>query len=309
MYILIVNPEAGNGRSLKVMKKLQKDPLFKQKDCRSFYTKYEGHAEELVKHVLEIYHEKVKCIIAVGGDGTMHEVVNGLKKVPSVPIAYIPAGSGNDFARGTNSKKKPAKLFQDIVKRSYAKDYWCGSYLTDKRKPSNRRVFASNIGFGFDAEIAQRANRSSYKKWLNKLGIGFLSYVIALIQTIFRFEPKEVELTLDGETRKVQNVWMITTGVHGYYGGGMKILPSAKMNRDSFHILLIEDISKWRVLAVFLSVFWGGHIKFDEVTVLQANSLTINGDTSLTYHVDGQTGRCQRCIIQKEEEPRNIFQF
>ncbi|QHE53307.1 diacylglycerol kinase family protein [Pontibacillus sp. HMF3514] len=309
MYILIVNPEAGNGRSLKVLKKLQKDPLFKQKDCRSFFTKYEGHAEELVKHVLEIYNEKVKCIIAVGGDGTMHEVVNGLKNIPSVPIAYIPAGSGNDFARGTNSKKKPVKLFQDIVQRSYAKPYWCGSYLTDKRKPSNRRVFASNIGFGFDAEIAQRANRSTYKKWLNKLGLGSLAYAIALVQTIFQFEPKEVELTIDGERRTLSNVWMITTGVHGYYGGGMKVIPSAKMTKDSFHVLIIENISKWKVLAVFLSVFWGGHIKYNEVTVLKASSLSINGNKSISYHVDGQTGKCQKCVIEKESFSRKIFQF
>jgi len=309
MYILIVNPAAGNGRSLNVLKKIQKDPLFKQKDCRSFFTKYEGHAEELVKHVLEIYNEKVQCIIAVGGDGTMHEIVNGLKNVPSVPVAYIPAGSGNDFARGTNIQKKPAKLFQDIMRGAHVKPYWCGSYLTDKRKPSNRRVFASNIGFGFDAEVAQRANRSTYKKWLNKLRVGFLSYAIALVQTIFQFEPKEVELTVDGETRRISNVWMITTGVHGYYGGGMKVIPSAKMTKDTLHVLIIENISKWKVLAVFLSVFWGGHTKFNEVTVLEASSLSINGDMSLTYHVDGQTGKCQRCIIQKETVPRKIFQF
>lgn len=307
MYILIVNPEAGNGRSLKVIKKIQKDPLFKEKDCRSFFTKYEGHAEELVKHVLEIYNEKVKGIIAVGGDGTMHEVVNGLKNTPSVPIAFIPAGSGNDFARGTNNYKHPLKLFQNIVRRSGSTPYWCGSYLTDKRKPSNRRIFVSNMGFGFDAEVAQRANRSNYKKWLNKVRLGFLVYPIALVQTIFNFEPKQIELTIDGETRTLSNVWMITTGVHGYYGGGMKVIPNAKMTKEVFHVLIIENISKWKVLAVFGSVFLGGHVKFREVSVLQANSLTVLGENPLTYHVDGQTGKCQKCHIQKESGARKVI--
>lgn len=308
MFILIVNPAAGNGRAVKVLKMLQKDPLFIKKECRSFLTKYEGHAEEIVKQVIDIYKDKIKCFIVVGGDGTLHEVLNGLKHFPTYKLAFIPAGSGNDFARGTNTNKKPLKLFKDIVSSPSFQPYWGGTYQTDYRKKQNSRLFGNSMGFGFDAEVAFKANQSKYKKWLNKIRLGSLSYVIALIQTLLSYEVKTIELTLDGKTKQLTNVFMITIGVHGSYGGGMKIIPKARMNKDTFDILVIQNISKWKVLALFASVFWGGHTKFREVSIYRAETINVIGEGTLTYHVDGQTSKCQKCLIEKETHPRYVHQ-
>lgn len=309
MYILIVNPTAGNGKGLKVIKSIQKHPLFEEKDCRSFFSKYEGHAEELVKQVVEIYNTKIKCILVVGGDGTLHEVLNGLKLSPKIPLAFIPAGSGNDFARGTKTNKKPLTLFADMVKRPSTKPYWVGMYRTDNRKKQNSRLFGNNIGFGFDAEVALKANASLYKKWLNKFHLGSVSYVIALVHTLYNYSPKTIELTLDGESKTLTDVFMVTIGIHGYYGGGMKIIPNVTKSPDKLDILVIQNISKWKVLALFLSVFWGGHTRFKEVKRYQAKSITISGEEVVPYHVDGQPSKCHKCSIEKENQSRNVYQY
>lgn len=308
MYIVIVNPFAGSGKAMKVFEQVRQSPAYKKVECRAFITQHEGHAEALAQQVAEIYKERIICMIAIGGDGTIHEVLNGLKHHPSVPIAFIPGGSGNDFGKATLLKKGPIELFEDIVgsEENYS-EYRVGTYQTDYRKTNNKRIFANSIGFGFDGEIVKVANHSILKKWLNHYNIGFLIYCIALLKTLGSFQPKAIELTVDGEKRTLENVWMVTIGIHGYYGGGMRILPNARMQSSQLALLVLHDISKWKVLVMFVSVFWGGHVRFKEVEVLTGSTISVKSEEKLSYHVDGESGSCQACHIQKINIPRPVY--
>lgn len=303
MYIFIINPVAGSGRAKKAFSKIQSSPLYKEIKSRYFLTKYSGHAEKIVSHLVkEQLNNNITAIIVIGGDGTLHEVVNGMGK-RHVPIAIIPSGSGNDFVRNFRVGRNTLAIFESIIKGKNDQSYWLGNYQT---KNGKKRYFVNSIGFGFDAEIARTANHSFYKKILNKLYLGKISYVIALIQVLSRFKPLNIEIEVNGRKRQIHDCWMVTITNHPYYGGGMKIIPNACIRPSVFPVLVIHSISKWQVLALFMTVFIGKHINFKEVELFEATELKITSTDKMYYQVDGETHMSKPCMITKQSETMNI---
>ncbi|WP_053071929.1 diacylglycerol/lipid kinase family protein [Ornithinibacillus contaminans] len=302
MYIFIVNPVAGNGRGLKVFQQVMKSESYQQITSQYYMTSYAGHAEEIVQKLTSENPDEINVIIVIGGDGTIHEVVNGLRN--NVRLAFIPGGSGNDFARGCGIKGSPTRILKKILTDKNGIDYWKGNFQIDHKEG---RAFANSIGFGFDAEVAARANQSIYKNILNKLRIGTLSYVLALIQVLFTFKPFNAELELDGKKHQLANCWMITIANHPYYGGGMKIIPDAKLQPDILPILVVHNISKWKILRLFMTVFTGKHVLLPEVTLYQAESIVVLPEREIAYQVDGQTNTCHSCEIVKNNQPIQIM--
>ncbi|WP_010096198.1 diacylglycerol/lipid kinase family protein [Ornithinibacillus scapharcae] len=296
MYIFIVNPVAGNGRGRRVFNQLARSETYREIITSHYFTHYPGHAEELAREISSSRSKDVTGIIVIGGDGTIHEVMNGISDV-DIPISFIPGGSGNDFGRGSGIKGSPAEILKRIVHDEKGIPYWRGNYKLDN---STVRTFVNSIGLGFDAEIAQKANHSIYKKFFNKLRLGNLSYVIAIIQVLFRFKPFRAEIELEHDKKVVSDCWMITVANHQYYGGGMKIIPTARIQPNYFPILIIQGISKWKILGLFLTVFTGKHITFKEVHLFQAKQVIIHTSQPITFQVDGQTGSCQNCSISKK---------
>lgn len=303
MYIFIVNPVAGNGRGLNIFKKIEKSELYQSLISRVYLTEYPGHAEEIANQIKIETIDDLKSIIIIGGDGTVHEVINGLGD-SQIPISFIAGGSGNDFGRGCSIKGSPLTILKKIVEGNQGIPYWKGSYSVDLNE---QRDFINSIGFGFDAEIAKKANQSSYKNFLNTLRLGTLSYVIALIQVLFKFRPFQVEVIMDGKKQIIEDCWMVTIANHQYYGGGMKIIPTAKIQPNVIPILIIHHISKWKILGLFITVFTGKHIRFKEVNLYHAETLSIQTNHPITYQVDGQTNSCQSCSITKNKQEIQIM--
>jgi YegS/Rv2252/BmrU family lipid kinase len=301
MYIFIVNTTAGNGRAKRIFSKLKKTDLYKSLESVYYYTEYEGHAEEIARSLSNFM--EIKAVIVVGGDGTLHEVINGLDH-HKISIAFIPGGSGNDFARGIGLSEKPVKILQRVVDGTTEVPFYLGNYLLDGGE--NRR-FVNSMGFGFDALIAKKANYSLYKRILNFFNLGKLSYAIALIQILSTFKPMEVKLKDNGEVTSLKNCWMVTVTNHPYYGGGMKINPTSKIQPNKLSVLLIHSISKWKVLALFLTVFTGKHIHYHEVELFETASLEIIFNKETDYQVDGQTDTCFSCKITKERQSTSIL--
>lgn len=304
MYIFIINPTAGSGSAIKQFAKIQASQLYKEIESRYFITKYNGHAEKIVSHLVkEQSNKSITTIIVIGGDGTLHEVVNGIGK-RHIPIAIIPSGSGNDFVRNFSMGRKPLAILEAIVEGKSELSYWLGNY---QMKNAKKRYFVNSIGFGFDAEVAQTANQSFYKRILNKFRLGKVSYVIALIQVLRRFKPLNIEVEVNGQKRQIHNCWMVTIANHPYYGGGMKIIPDASTQPSIFPVLIIHSISKWKVLGLFMTVFTGKHVNFKEVELFEATELKIFSTDKLYYQVDGETHIGRPCVITKQSEAINVM--
>lgn len=104
-WFFIINPTAGHRNGLRVWKSIQKELIKRKVEHRSFLTEHPGHAEVLARQISTIQEYKLKRLIVIGGDGTMHEVVNGLKDVDDIELSFVPAGAYNDFSRGFSIKK------------------------------------------------------------------------------------------------------------------------------------------------------------------------------------------------------------
>lgn len=303
MYLFIVNPIAGNGRAKRIFKRIQMSSTYKSLKSMYFYTEYEGHAEEIVRTMVTKKKKLLKGIIVIGGDGTLHEAMNGLQQ-EEISIALIPGGSGNDFARGLSIEKDPINILERMLQYEKAQPYWLGVYETNP-EPSNKRYFVNNIGFGFDAQIAKTANNAFYKKIFNVLKVSRLSYVFALIQGLFKFRPMEVIIEVEGKERFLSNCWMVTISNHPYLGGGMKLNPKARIQPGKFSVFLLHSISKLKVLSLFFTVFFGAHIRFKEVEIIETNfmKITAKGSNPLHIQVDGETSQCHSCVIRKQTNP------
>ena len=302
MYVFIVNPIAGNGRAKKAFRQISESTIFTQINKEVYLTEYQGHAKKIVKELTSKKSFCIKAIIIIGGDGTIHDAINGLRKTP-INIGFIPGGSGNDFARGCKIKDNPVKLLESIVQGKGEIDYWFGSY---EMKGSKKR-FANNIGFGFDAEVAKRANESKYKGFLSKWGLGNISYLFALLHILFSFKPKDITISYNGKKRVINDCWMITISNHPYYGGGMKIIPTAKIQSDILPVLIIHSISKWKVLILFLTVFTGQHLRFKEIELFETEKIHISSEEEVYFHADGETSKCMETTITKESGKVSIM--
>ncbi|WP_176555830.1 diacylglycerol/lipid kinase family protein [Virgibacillus ndiopensis] len=301
MYVFIINPIAGNGRSKRIFSKIKRSELYQRIESINYFTDYSGHAEEIMEQIKD---KDITCVIVIGGDGTVHEVVNGMSSL-YIPLAFIPAGSGNDFARGCNIKGDSLTIFEQIIKGNNRIPYWIGRYQIDNVK----RCFVNSIGFGFDAEIADVANKSRYKKFFNKFRLGTLSYCFALVHVLLYFKPMTMELEINGEKRHMKNCWMMTIANHPFYGGGMKIIPHAKIQANTFPVLLIHSISKWKVLAFFMTVFTGKHVNFKEVELVEASQIKMSSNKKVSFQVDGQTSTSTTCIITKSRHRMSVNGF
>ncbi|MBT2600702.1 hypothetical protein AQ616_03640 [Oceanobacillus sp. E9] len=301
MFIFIVNPTAGEGRAKYIFSQIQQMEQYRTLlEKKVYFTDYPTHAEIIVREILHEYNKKLKGLFIVGGDGTMHEVINGLDNVNNhIPISFIPSGSGNDFAKGINLKKHALKV--DAFNQPI--DYWFCVYKTN----NCIRKMVNSLGFGFDAEITENANSARSKKYFNSLGIGKMVYLASLVKVLRTYKPKNMQVSIDGITRKLNNCWMVSIGNHPYYGGGLKILPHAKNNRNKMYGIIIHTIPKWKVLLLFISVIFGWHRYFKEVELFEADTVEVLSDKYICYQVDGQTDYTVNCKIKKDKNPISVI--
>lgn len=282
--VFIVNLAAKNGFSRKTWYNIERK--FRSIQHSVFYTQKTGHAALLAKEIAESTIDPL-IIIAVGGDGTIHEVLNGAHSYEHITIGYIPTGSGNDFARGFKVPIKPDACVGYIIDKMHGNgnQFDIGIYDGENTQGGN---FVNSIGAGFDAVVSRRANKSPLKKWLNYLSLGSLIYALYLLVEIFRYQPSKLELIIDHKKHVFEETWFVTVSNQPYYGGGMQIAPNADPQDGKLSIIVVHQLSKWKLLLVFISVFWGGHLRFKEVAEYKGTHIKLRFNDSVAIHADGE---------------------
>lgn len=292
----IVNERAGGGQGSIIWRQIESQ-LTLQYDA--LITKYRGHATEIAQLLAQNTTEDL-LLIAVGGDGTIHEVVEGASGYKHITIGAMKAGSGNDFARGfrifrhvkelehyilfIQQKNNGLNPHQQLNMREMQKmDI---GQISSKQIPE--RCFVNNAGIGFDAYITTKVNESKLKRVLNSIGLGSLIYTIMTIWSLFTFKRFNVEVTAQGERLQFQNVWFVTMCNQPFFGGGMKISPRSIPNDALLELIVVHNISRLKLLLVFVTVFFGKHERFKEVTCLQGGQFSITTNVPMVTHVDGE---------------------
>ncbi len=276
MICFIVNGVSGNGRGYRVWKHVERLLCEKQVDYDVVFTEGPKHATNIARELAK--QKNVHAVIAIGGDGTVHEVANGLAG-SEIPLGFIPAGSGNDFAKGLQIPKQSKQALERAL--SGHKRKMDIAYI-------NHEIFINVAGIGFDAQVAKTANQAPYKKWLNHFRLGAFCYVISFFKVIFRYQPTEVYLMIDEREHAFKDVWLVAVANAPFYGGGMMICPQAKCDDGLLHICVVHGISRWKLLTLFPRVFFGRHIDTSAVTMLTGQRLKITSSIPLAVHGDGE---------------------
>ncbi|MDF1508677.1 diacylglycerol kinase family lipid kinase [Robertmurraya sp. DFI.2.37] len=284
----IINPQAKNGYSMKVWKKVEKRLALEQIPFHATFTKYRGHAVEIVRALLNSARvEDLVMIVAIGGDGTLHEVINGAANARNVMIGMIPAGSGNDFRRGYGVPKNPLAALKFISEQVKTRPFFA-DIGEIKNEQGDVTYFINNMGVGFDALITKVANTSRLKRFLNQLHLGSLVYAYFVIKKLFSFQCSDVNIVIDGKSFHFKKAWFVTVSNQPFYGGGMKISPQADVNDGLLNVTIVQNLSRLKFLLVFITVFWGGHTKFKEVKELVGKQLTVQSSFPFYAHADGE---------------------
>lgn len=298
----IVNPVAGNEESLKIWKKAEEILKSKAVPHEVFFTREKGHALRLTKEILSGTNQDTR-VIAVGGDGTINEMINGAIGFPHAIIGSLAAGSGNDYVRGiqkTESMEEALSLFQDNAFNAID----IGQFETNGKVG----YFVNSLGMGIDAEISDEANRSPLKKWFNFVRAGKLIYLFIFIKKLFSYKPSSMELTIDGNRHLLKKVWFIVIANQPYFGGGMKISPMSKVDDGRLNVIAVHDITLLKLLTVFITVLWGGHLNIKNVDSFSGKMIKMKNQGSVKIQSDGEiVGRDEVAAVVLKEKMRVMF--
>ena len=240
-------------------------------------TVYPTHATELAKQAAEAGYDRV---IAMGGDGTVHEVVNGIMQVPKEhrPIlGVVPVGSGNDFAHAIGIPLESDRALVCAL-NSQPSTIDLG-VMTDEH--GRKEYFDNTLGIGFDAVVTIRSHRLPVVR-------GFLMYLTAVIQTIvLNHDPALMQMEIDGTPREQRNL-LLTLCNGPREGGGFLVAPDAKIDDGVLHYAMIRDVSRAMMFRLVPEVMKGTHGSFKEVTLGSCTRLTVKADRPMYIHADGE---------------------
>ncbi|MCA9922005.1 MAG: diacylglycerol kinase family lipid kinase [Anaerolineales bacterium] len=272
---VIINPAANNGRSGKLAAQIT-DWGQALGDLSLVTTEYAGHAQELAQAAAASGHDRV---VAVGGDGTVHEVVNGLfhANQPGVKLGIVPAGSGNDlaFALGIPMDMKTAVSH-------LASGYTRPIDLVRIEDENGRScVVDNNIGIGFDAMVVVLTQK------IRRIH-GFLKYLTAVLQAIaFYYETPHLEMQFDNDTA-AQKVLFLAMGVGFRGGGGFLLTPDARHDDNLIDSCLVNPINRLTMLNMLGKAIKGTHIHSRHVTMRQSKQIIVKSDRPMPIHIDGE---------------------
>lgn len=290
-YTFIVNPKSRSGRG-KMIWKLIEPELKKQRiSYEVFYTEYAEHAVRLTENLTSDGQEHT--LVIVGGDGTVNEVVNGISDYSKVTLGYIPTGSGNDFTRALRLPADPLAALDNILQtgRKTVMDIgWV-------RWGEEIRRFAVSTGIGFDAAVCHEAAVSEVKRFLNKLGLGKLTYLVIAVKNILTEQPVWAEVTLDGTERKwFSHVYFTAVMNHPYEGGGFFFCPKAQIGDGRLDVIVVSDLPKWKIFLLLPTAFWGKHVKYKGISIYQCREITVKMGRKLPVHADGEPVATEKSI-------------
>lgn len=267
-YKFIVNPVAGNGKANKLL------PVIKERfknagvDFDIYLTRRPGDAIEAAAKGAR---EGFSVMVAVGGDGTVNEVLNGIVGTEA-RLAALPGGKGNDFATAVQMSRDIESACDDLL-RAEIKKIDLGRVLG--------RYFINSVGVGFDAAVAQRANRGV--KFFN----GVSAYVYAFFETLFTYEFVEAEIDLGNGAVRTTPI-LVAVGIGQAYGGGMRIVPDAIQDDGLFDICVFEKISRPEMVYHFPKVFSGKLKHVKHAGMFRAREVKLSLNKKRPLHMEGE---------------------
>ena len=302
MYYCIVNPSSRSGKGKSIWNKLEQ--LFKEANIeyKALYTKGPGHATELVHELTDkSKSDRVLPIrlVVLGGDGSLNEAINGIDDFENTYVGYIPTGSSNDFSRDLSYPKNVSILIKRILEGKVVRTLDIGKVTYNSMtKPMSRlhddnikssRLFDVSCGIGFDAGVCEEALSSGTKNFLNKIGLGKLTYGAIAVRQLLKADKIPCDIIFeDGTTKHFKRFILIAAMIHHYEGGGFKFAPKADLCDGKFDIVAAHDMSKYKMFPALPFAFFGHHFWIKGIDHYLVSKITIRTQLPMWVHTDGE---------------------
>jgi YegS/Rv2252/BmrU family lipid kinase len=290
--IAVVNPHGGTRRGLSILEQVK--PVFAAGgiELDVHRTEHAGHARELAR-TLDLDGYEGLCVI--GGDGTIHEVVDGLMKrerPASIPLGVIPAGSGNTVHQHLECMDPLEAARRIVAGRT--------SPLDVARATMDQGVVycVDIVGWGAVADINRTAER------LRRLGP--MRYALAALWHILRPKPRRATLTLDG--RVIEDDFLFVIGCNTRFTGrGMQLAPRAQIGDGKIDVIVLRHASRLQMLRLFARVFDGSHLALGCVEYYQVRSFAIESPGREVLDLDGEIAGSAPVRVQMLQAALQVF--
>jgi diacylglycerol kinase (ATP) len=281
--MVICNPVSGGGRGLSLLPVVRRTLESEGVRYVAGTTGGRWHAAQLARSAVE---GGCSAVIAIGGDGTLFEVINGVmfpgEGAGDTAIGLIMAGRGSDFGKSlgipSDAQVACAQLLEGRTRRIDL------GQVTFEGAGERRitRFFANAAGLGFDAEVTLKANAGP-----RILG-GTIPYLNALARTLGTYRNKHVTVKLDDEEPWIARVNSVVIANGQYFGGGMKIAPDALLTDGVLDVTVIGDFSKVELVKNVPRVYDGSHVTHPKVSIYRAHQVDVTSTDRLLLQADGE---------------------
>lgn len=278
VWYIIFNPVSGGGKNKKRITTIKKLMVSYQLRFDFNATEYAHHEKLLVKNAIVNGHRKFICI---GGDGTLHHMVNGIMSQNitashNITVAVIPVGTGNDWVKNYNIPSHPKKAIQKIIKNEVILQD-IGSIVFKESQQEN--FFMNAAGIGFDAFVVK--NISSYSKW------GSLAYILAALSSLKVYQPHQFILKTD--THQFNSyMFLISIGLCKFSGSGMQLTDYKHHENGFFDITYISNIKMLQVIRHIFKLYFGGIKKIKESQCFREKTINTINNNSSYIQADGE---------------------
>ena len=264
-FLLLVNPSAGGGRALERLPAAEAEFARLGAECRTVRTTDMRHALSEARRAAS----EGETVAAMGGDGLLRPIVATLRD-GAVPLAIIPGGRGNDYARVLGIPEGPADAARVAVEGE--------ERLMDVAEVDGE-PYMGIASFGFDSDANRMANEA-------KLVRGNLVYVYAALKALAAWKPARFTVTVDGNRHDLSG-YSVAVANSKAYGGGMFIAPQAELDDGLLDVVATGVASKLRFLRKLPLVFKGAHLDEPNVTVFKGAEIEVAADRPFEIYGDG----------------------
>jgi YegS/Rv2252/BmrU family lipid kinase len=285
---LVVNPKSANGSTGRNWDKIAAELRSALGEFDTGMTERPMHAADLARNALR---EGARRVLAVGGDGTLNEVVNGFfdgdaPVAPGAAIGVLPQGTGGDFRK---TVEVPAKIGDAARKLAGATPRSADVGRVEYTGHDGQRAvryFINVASFGISGMVDREVNRSS------KMLGGAISFQIASLRALLKYDDAKVKLTLDGGAPEELPVTCVAAANGRFFGGGMMIAPEAKIDDGIFNVTIWQGYKLMDFITKKGHIYRGTHVNLPGTRTATCKKLEAHSDTEVLLDIDGeQPGR------------------
>jgi len=314
-FYLIINSNSGSGNGQQLGQQLIAMLEEKNETYTPLFTKKAGDeatfALKLAESVLIPFDKRktytqFPLLVVLGGDGTLSHVVNALAQYPNVPIAYIPAGSGNDFSRAAGIYTRDIQQALSHILNTQSPTRLHVLEVLERNRHISRTL-VNSFGIGIDGAVNRHISQSTLKERLNRLKLGSLVYPLTVVNVLFHQASFTATIQTEQERFKIDDIFLLTTTNHPYFGGGIKIVPKADLNEEAIDVIVIQKKSWWHIFQIILKLMAGKHLEHPDVHHFQSKSIKVQVEEPQHAQVDGELQAFQPFNLKFKQSSRYFW--